>query len=158
MTGFRLIALAPLLGAAMLFAPPLSAQKASDGGGKPPAAQAATSTRPDTVEQRITALKAALKITPEQESQWNGVAQAMRDNASMMDKLIRERREKTEKMNAVEDLRTYQEIAQARLDALKNLTSAFESLYDAMTSEQKANADNAFSSQDPHRQRGGKQG
>jgi hypothetical protein len=42
----------------------------------------------ETVEQRITNLHADLKITPDEENQWNGVAQAMRENASAMDKLV----------------------------------------------------------------------
>lgn len=54
----------------------------------PPAAEAATSNKPETAEQRITTLKTALKITPDQETRWNGVAQAMRDNASKMEKLV----------------------------------------------------------------------
>src|SRR5271169_5568794 len=38
-------------------------------------------TKAETVEQRITSLHAALKITPDEETKWNGVAQAMRENA-----------------------------------------------------------------------------
>src|SRR6187551_3291762 len=58
---------------------------------KAPAAQAATSNKVETVEQRITTLKAALKVTPDQESKWDGVANAMRENAASMDKLIQEK-------------------------------------------------------------------
>jgi hypothetical protein len=52
---------------------------------KPPAAAAATSSKPETVEQRINQLKTALKIMPNQESKWNAVAQAMRENAASME-------------------------------------------------------------------------
>ena len=116
----------------------------TESGKPPPAAAAATSNKPETVEQRITALKAALKITPDQESKWDGVANAMRENAASMDKLIQEKQGKMANMNAVDDLKTYQEFSQVRLDGLKNLTSAFESLYDSMPADQKKNADQVF--------------
>ena len=89
--------------------------------------------------------KAALKITPDQEKKWDGVAQAMRDNASRMEKLVAEKRKiPPEKTTAVDDLKTYQEFTEVRLDGLKHLTSAFKSLYDTMTPEQKKNADLVF--------------
>jgi len=116
---------------------------------KPPAAAAATSSKPETVEQRISTLKTALKITPDQEGKWNAVASAMRDNASMMEKVIKEKRDKMASMNAVEDLKTYEDITKAHLDGLKNLSSAFKSLYDTMTPEQKKNADKVFDSYGP---------
>jgi protein CpxP len=123
---------------------------------KPPAAQAATSARPETVEQRISALKTALKITPDQESKWEKVAVAMRENAQKMDKVIQDKRANMANMNALDDLRTYQDISQAHVDGLKNLISSFKSLYDSMPAEQKANADKVFDSYGPSR--AGKQG
>jgi protein CpxP len=116
---------------------------------KPPAAAAATSNKPETVEQRITTLKAALKVTPDQESKWDGVAKAMRDNAASMDKLVQEKKGTMANMNAVDDLKTYQEFSQLRLDGLKNLSSAFKTLYDAMPADQKKNADGVFDSYGP---------
>ena len=146
----RPIAIASVAGAALLagsFAPAMAQPKESD---KPPAAAAATSSKPETVEQRIETLKAALKITPDQEKKWDGVAQAMRDNASRMEKLVAEKRKiAPEKTTAVDDLKTYQEFTEARLDGLKHLTSAFKSLYDTMTPEQKKNADTVFEKYTP---------
>ena len=144
----RPLAIATVTGAA-LFAMPVLAQT-KDQAAKPPAADAATSNKPETVEQRITTLKAALKITPDQEKKWNGVAQAMRDNASRMEKLVAEKRKiPPEKTTAVDDLKTYQEFTQLRLDGLKNLNSAFKSLYDSMPAEQKKNADLVFEKSGP---------
>lgn len=40
-----------------------------------------TAPRGQDIETRITSLHKELRITPEQESAWNGVAQAMRENA-----------------------------------------------------------------------------
>ncbi len=110
-------------------------------------AKTATSDKPETVEERITALHAALKITPAEEAQWTAVAQAMRDNAAQIEKLVEEKHLKAgSKMSAIDDLMTYQEFAQAHVDGLKNLTTAFKSLYDAMPDADKKNADSVFQS------------
>ena len=146
----RSVAVASLTGAALMIGSfgPASAQTPPTN--KPPAAAAATSSKPETVEQRITQLKAALKITPDQESKWNSVAQAMRENAASMEKLVASKRAiAPASMTAVDDLKTYQEFTQARLDGLKNLTSSFKSLYDSMPADQKKNADQVFRSYGP---------
>ncbi len=65
----------------------------------------------ESVEARITNLHARLKITPDEETAWNGVAQAMRENAANMEKLVAEKRAQTPKdMTAVDDLMTYQKL------------------------------------------------
>jgi len=145
----RSLAIASFAGAVLVAGSlgPASAQ--TTGSGKPPAAAAATSDKSETVDQRIDALKTALKITPDQESKWKGVAQAMRDNASMMDKLVQDKRAKAANMTAVQDLETYQDFTKAHLDGLKHLTSAFQSLYDSMPADQKKNADQVFQSFGP---------
>ena len=147
----RSFAIASLTGAALIAGSlaPASAQT-PDGKTTPPAAAAATSSKPETVEQRITMLKTSLKITPDQEKKWDGVAQAMRDNASKMEKLVAEKRAiPPEKTTAVDDLKTYQEFTEVRLDGLKHLNSAFKSLYDSMPAEQKKNADMVFEKYGP---------
>ncbi len=129
------------------FATSLMAQPATPqpNSGKSPAAAAATSSKPETVEQRITTLHKELQITPAEEAKWAPVAQAMRDNAAAMDKLaMSKHRDAPEVTTAVEDLKTYQEFAQAQVNGLKNLTSAFEDLYNAMPAPQKKIADTAF--------------
>lgn len=143
----RTVAVAALLGTvAVAGALPASAQTS----GKPPAAQAATSSKPETVDQRIASLKTALKITPDQESKWKDVAQAMKDNAAAMDKLVQEKKPQMASMTAVEDLKTYEEFTKAHLDGMKNLRSSFESLYSAMPDAQKKNADKVFQSYGPN--------
>ena len=141
----RSVAIAALLGATFL-ATPLAATGALAQGVTPTPVTAAAETKGETVEQRITSLHAALKITPaDQGAQWNAVAQAMRENATSMDKLIATNRSTApQSMNAVDDLKTYQKIAQAHVDGLKNLTSAFSTLYDAMPDAQKKVADEVF--------------
>jgi hypothetical protein len=139
----RSLVAASLIGAAML-AGSLTPSMAQNPSSKPPAAAAATSSKPETVEQRISELKTALKITPDQEKKWQSVATAMRENAAAMDKLVKEKRAKMADMTAVEDLKTYRDFTQAHLDGLKNVISAFDSLYDSMPAAQKKNADQVF--------------
>jgi protein CpxP len=138
----RSAAIAALLSAPLIAAPLTFADAQS----RPtPVATNPADTRGESVEQRITQLHAELKITANEESRWNAVAQAMRDNAAKMDKLVAEKqRTPPQNMTAIDDLQTYQEFTQQHLDGLKNLTSAFKSLYNSMSDEQKKNADQVF--------------
>jgi len=162
----RSLAIASLAGAALIagsLGPAMAQQKAPDSATKPPAAAtapddskkppaaaAATSSKPETVEQRIQTLKTALQIKPDQESKWDAVAKAMRDNASKMEKLVADKRKLSpDKTTAIDDLKTYQDFAEAHVDGIKHLMSPFKSLYDAMTPDQKKNADQVFEKYGP---------
>jgi len=105
----------------------------------------------DRVEQRIKTLHDKLKITAAQESEWGDVAQAMRDNETSMSQLIEERRANAKTMSAVEDLQSYQKIAQAHADGLAKLIPAFETLYTDLSDTQKKNADEVFGRFEGHR-------
>ena len=97
------------------------------------------------MEQRIASLHTALKITPDEDAKWNAGAQAMRENAVAMDKLVAESRTKApQSMSAVDDLILYQKFSQAHVDGLKNLISSFSTLYAAMPDAQKKIADSVF--------------
>lgn len=110
-----------------------------------PAAAGATETKGETVEQRITSLQKALKITSDQDAKWNAVAQAMRQNATAMEKLIAETKPTmTKGISAVDDLNIYRKFAQAHVDGLKNLIDDFKILYDSMPPAQKETADAVF--------------
>jgi periplasmic protein CpxP/Spy len=152
--GTRSIAIAALLGATMLTIP-LTAARAdtvtspaiqlAQATVQNVAAAGTAETKTETVEQRIADLHAALNITPAQDSSWNAVAQAMRENATAMDKLVAAKESTpSQNMTAVEDLKSYQELAQAHVDGLKNLISSFSTLYDSMSATQKKNADEVF--------------
>ncbi len=101
-------------------------------------------TAPDRIEARIKSLHEQLKITPAQESQWAAVAQAMRDSAHQMQTLIQQRAQNVKTMTAIDDLHSYQAIAQAHLEGLNKLVPAFETLYASMSDAQKKNADSVF--------------
>ncbi|HXP96759.1 MAG TPA: Spy/CpxP family protein refolding chaperone [Telmatospirillum sp.] len=98
----------------------------------------------ERVEMRITDLHRKLQIKPEQEELWTTVAQTMRDNATGMSDMLRDARAKEKETSALEDLQTYQKIAQAHADGAAHLVSAFQPLYDAMSPEQKKVADTVF--------------
>ncbi len=154
----RSVAIAALMGATML-ASPLTAARA-DGAATAPIqlAQAATppaqttapgaakKTRGETVELRIAKLHRELKITPDEEANWSAVAQAMRENAAKMDEVIAATRPTPpQTLTALDDLKAYEQIARAHIEGLKNLTAAFEVLYNSMPDDQKKIADKVFS-------------
>jgi hypothetical protein len=93
---------------------------------------------------RIKQLHDQLQITPAQETQWNAVAQAMRDDATAMQSVIAKRRQNRSTMTAVDDLRSYEEVAETHVTGLQKLVPAFQALYDTMSADQKKNADTVF--------------
>ena len=103
-----------------------------------------TRSHEDRVETRIKELHRKLKITAAQESQWKAFADVMRDNAQAVDAVLKERFENLHAMNAVDDLRSYETLADAHADGLKKLIPAFEALYNTMSDDQKKNADAEF--------------
>ncbi|MGZ5007564.1 MAG: Spy/CpxP family protein refolding chaperone [Methylobacter sp.] len=95
-------------------------------------------------ELRIKDMHSKLNITPAQEEQWNKVAQAMLDDAKNMDTLTQARIDRAKDMTAVDDLKSYGEIADAHAAGIKKLTPLFADLYAGMSDEQKKAADTLF--------------
>jgi len=106
--------------------------------------------RTQRVEEHIKTLHDKLSITDAQEAKWSDVAQAMRDNESALSPLIEARHQNPESMTAVDDLQSYENIAQAHADGLKKLIPVFQALYAEMSDEQMKNADKVFSSYEGH--------
>jgi hypothetical protein len=98
----------------------------------------------DRAELRISNMHAKLKITAAQEELWSKVAQVMRDDAKTMDHLTQARMDHAKDMTAVDDLKSYGEIADAHADGIKKLTPVFADLYAGMSDGQKKEADNLF--------------
>jgi periplasmic protein CpxP/Spy len=98
------------------------------------------------VDEWIAYLQDQLHITPAETAQWNAVAQVMRDNAESVHRLVEERNQNQKAMNAVDDLRSYEQLTEAQVDGIKRLLPAFETLYADMSDDQKKNADTVFSS------------
>jgi protein CpxP len=145
------IAAATVLGAALLAVPGASAQQGTQtptqmAPAATPSAPHSTARAPraDRVEARIKTLHAQLKITPDEEPLWNNVAQVMRENARTIDQLASERSAKRTGMTAIDNLRSYEEIADAHAAEMKKLVPAFEALYAKMSDTQKKTADAVF--------------
>ena len=82
------------------------------------------------VDEWIAYLQERLRITPEETEQWNAVAQVMRDNAESIHRLVQERNQNQKAMDAIDDLRSYEQLTAAQADGIKRLLPAFEMLYD----------------------------
>lgn len=107
---------------------------------QPPSPQAAA-------DQRISALQTQLRITPAQTPQWNAFAQAMRDNANSTDALFRQRAGAAATMTAVENMKSYAQVARAYADNTEALAQAFEALYGVLTPDQRQTVDTLFRQQ-----------
>lgn len=113
---------------------------------------------PEHIEQRITRLHDQLKITSAQESTWKDFAQVMRDNATAMHERIQKCMQNKDKMTAPESMKAYSDMAEEHVKELKKLSSAFDTLYNSMSPDQKKNTDMVFSQEmGPGRHKGKKQ-
>jgi protein CpxP len=143
---FATLATVAVLGGGLVAQAPLALAQSSTGG-TPPSSSAAPSMAAHSdaaVEARIKRLHAQLKITPDQEDQWNAMAQIMRANADKLSSLAQQRAKNAPSMSAVDNLRTFEEITAAQEDGLKQLLPSFGKLYDSMSDAQKKTADAVF--------------
>lgn len=133
------IAAATIFGAVVFILPAAATAQTA-----PATTPAAKVTRASLVEARISSLHRALHITAAQEPQWQDVADAMREDAKTIGTLIQERAAKAKTMTAVEDLHSYEAIADAHAAGVRKLTAAFDTLYANLSDAQKKDADAAF--------------
>ena len=129
-----------------LAVPAVAADQAQlPGSSGPPAAKpvAPKQTGP-SLDAHIKELRGKLRISAEQQPQWESFVQVMRDNAAKFDLVAKSRSERHKTMTAPDDLKSFQEIAQLQADGLKRLSDAFQTLYDRMSPEQQKNADAVF--------------
>ena len=146
----RAVATAALLGAFFASAP-LQASHAQQIAGQPAPSMAAPAKHSaDRTELRIKQLHDQLRITAGQEALWTNVAQAMRDNARGMRDSITDRSTRLKTMTAVDDLKSYQVVADKHAAGLKQLVPAFEALYASMTPAQQRHADQVFGASQRH--------
>ena len=76
--------------------------------------------------------------------QWNAFAQAMRDNATSTDALFRQRATSAATMSALDNMKSYAQVARAYADNTEALATAFEALYGVLTDQQKQTIDTLF--------------
>src|ERR1700726_5119517 len=151
-TGVAFVAIA-----ALLWLPTAMAQSrqtaAVQGAASPPPAAAASplaghpvpgKNAEERVERRIKELHVQLQITPAEEPQWNEFAQVMRENARDMDQAFMQRAQQYPTMNAMQNMQSYQQMAEAHVQHLQKLVPAFDNLYNAMPEQQKKLTDQVF--------------
>jgi hypothetical protein len=109
--------------------------------------RSAGETMQQMAEQRIAALHKSLHITAAQQPQWDQFAQVMRDNAKDLDQAYQQRATTFDKMNAVDNMQSYAQIEQTRAQDMQKLVPAFQTLYNALSDEQKQEADALFRNQ-----------
>jgi hypothetical protein len=137
--------------AALLLLPAAAAAQSSPQGAQPPGAASplaghpvAGKTAEERVERRISELRAQLRITSAEQQQWDQFANVMRENARDMDRIFIDRAQQLESMTAVQNMQSYEQIADAHAQHLQKLVAAFQSLYEAMPDQQKQVADQVF--------------
>jgi protein CpxP len=134
------MAAAAILGAALLAHPTASPAKE-------PAKRVASAKpvqRGQEVEQRIKTLHQQLRITPEQETAWNTVAQTMRDNAKRLDDLQMQHATDAKTATAPDMIDSYAKTVDTHAEAVHSFRDSFRPLYDSMTADQKKTADGVF--------------
>jgi len=98
----------------------------------------------ERVETHIKEMRTQLRITPAEQAQWDQFAQVMRANARDMDQAFMQRAQQYPTMTAVQNMQSYEQIAEAHAAALQKLVPAFQNLYNAMPAEQRQVADQIF--------------
>jgi periplasmic protein CpxP/Spy len=135
------LAAAALLSAGALAVPSALAQSAAPH----KHSQHAKSEDPEQrAEAYITDLKAKLQITDAQEQQWDAVATVIRDNAKQAEERYNARQTAAPDQTAVDDLKNYADMTAAHAEGVKRLETAFETLYNGLSDDQKKNADKVF--------------
>jgi periplasmic protein CpxP/Spy len=112
----------------------------------PPPAAAPASPQ-DAAEQRVRSLQAELHIIDAQMPQWSAFAQTMLENATSTDTLFRQRASTAQSMNAVDNMRSYAQVARAYADNTEKLSAAFEALYGVLSDQQRQTIDTLFRQQ-----------
>jgi len=96
------------------------------------------------IEGRIAYLKTELKITDAQAPLFDTVANVMRENARAMDQVFAQRMQQYPTMNALQNMQSYERVAEAHAQHVQRLVTAFVNLYNAMPEQQKQLTDQVF--------------
>jgi esterase/lipase len=107
-------------------------------------ATAAAAAQESGIDAMIQHLHERFRITSAQEPLWEKVAAVMRENASVMTQLAKERAQSSRTHTAVDDLKSYAAISAAHAEGTKKLVPEFQALYDSLSDAQKKAADEEF--------------
>jgi periplasmic protein CpxP/Spy len=113
----------------------LQLAQAGPGSRGAPAAQSGGS----DVDRQVADLKKQLKITPQQEPQFNAFAEVMRNNAQELDALMQQA--SSGQPNAVEQVKRFAQFSETQANGMKRLVPALQALYDSLSDPQKKVAD-----------------
>ena len=106
----------------------------------------------ERVEAKLAYLKTALRITPEQQPQWDAFANTLRNQARAQDQRIqewraqRDQRDERQRPTAIHRLERRQKFYTIALENLQQRISAAKPLYAALTPEQQQIADEVLAS------------
>jgi hypothetical protein len=139
------VAALPLAASAGGATPSQVAQAAPRGQPQGSAAQRQPPAASQGIEGQIADLRQQLHIAQAQQTQFDALAQAMRQNAEAMTKLAAQQPPGI-KPNAVDAMREGQRMAQAEADALGRMLPPLEALYGTLSEQQKRVADRLFAS------------
>jgi hypothetical protein len=89
------------------------------------------------LDARIAAVKAGLKLTPDQDKLWPAVESAVRDGIAKMAELHRQPGEQGKPADPVARMRRLADMASARGDALHKIVDAAQPLYASLSDDQK---------------------
>lgn len=122
-----------------------AASDKKDAPGSPAGSPATNSySTPERVEARIAELHTKLGIVSAQEAHWTNLTDTMRSNAQAMEEASTAREKSLQTMTVMDDLRSYEVMANMHAEGLHKLVAAFSPLYDSMSVEQRAAADKEF--------------
>lgn len=96
------------------------------------------------MEEKLTTLQNQLKLTDTQKVKWNSYAETARGNVKAMREMVAQRHQTQTPKTALDAFRSRQQIAEARAEGARKLTSAFEALYASLSDDQKKIADAAI--------------
>ncbi len=151
MKSFRSSYLASAAVAGLLAVPGAALAQSAQPATPPAAAASPMTSQPaagNTAEQRVEAhikqMHAQWRITAAEQPQWDQFAQVMRDNGRDMDQVFMQRAQQYPTMNALQNMQSYEQIAEAHAQHVQKLVPAFATLYDAMPEQQKRLIDQMF--------------
>ncbi len=148
----RAIAMATLAGA-LLSTVPMHESRAQQASPQTQTMKQHAKPSADRTERRIKELHDKLRITPAQEALWGNVAASMRDNGKALRATVTDRSTRLKTMTAVDDLKSFQVIADQHSQGLRQLIPTFEALYASMSPAQQKNADKVFGEHQRRRSR-----
>jgi periplasmic protein CpxP/Spy len=110
-------------------------------GGRRAGLHASTNDPRAQVEQHIADMHATLHITPAEETPWDQFAQVMLDNAQQTRELVSQNAAALPTRNAAQIMQSNNGLAQQHPQDVQTLTDSFDTLYAALSPEQKQEAD-----------------